>query len=136
MINKQTGIRFLLLVLVLFIFSCKKDISKDCKQIKNGHFIWKHNKIVVSVNRKDSIQIERQIGTNYYNKLRVHWIDDCHYELKILSTNFQVPDSIKKIRNNDILTTEILDVTNDYYIYECTSKISNVSIIDTMWIKK
>jgi len=121
---------------VLFIFSCKKDISKDCKQIKNGHFIWKHNKIVVSVNRKDSIQIERQIGTNYYNKLSVHWIDDCHYELKILSTNFQVPDSIKKIRNNDILTTEILDVTNDYYIYECTSKISNVSIIDTMWIKK
>jgi len=136
MINKQTGIRFLLLVMVLFIFSCKKDISKDCKQIKNGHFIWKHNKIVVSVNRKDSIQIERQIGTNYYNKLSVHWIDDCHYELKILSTNFQVPDSIKKIRNNDILTTEILDVTNDYYIYECTSKISNVSIIDTMWIKK
>lgn len=135
MINKQTGIRFLLLVTVLFIFSCKKDISKDCKQIKNGHFIWKHNKIVVSVNRKDSIQIERQIGTNYYNKLSVHWIDDCHYELKILSSNFQVPDSIKKIQNNDILTTEILEVTNDYYIYECTYS-SNVSVIDTMWIKK
>lgn len=135
MINKQTGIRFLLLVTVLFIFSCKKDISKDCKQIKNGHFLWKHNKIVVSVNRKDSIQIERQLGTNYYHKSSVHWIDDCHYELKILSSNFQVPDSIKKIRNNDILTTEILEVTNDYYIYECTYS-SNVSVIDTMWIKK
>ncbi|OXB00665.1 hypothetical protein [Flavobacterium pectinovorum] len=135
MINKQTGIRFLLLVTVLFIFSCKKDISKDCKQIKNGHFFWKHNKIVVSVNRKDSIQIERQLGTNYYHKSSVHWIDDCHYELKILSSNFQVPDSIKKIRNNDILTTEILEVTNDYYIYECTYS-SNVSVIDTMWIKK
>jgi len=135
MINKQTGIRFLLLVTALFIFSCKKDISKDCKQIKNGHFIWKHNKIVVSVNRKDSIQIERQLGTNYYHKSSVHWIDDCHYELKILSSNFQVPDSIKKIQNNDILTTEILEVTNDYYIYECTYS-SNVSVIDTMWIKK
>ncbi|WP_456313056.1 hypothetical protein [Pseudomonas shirazensis] len=89
----------------------------------------------MSVNRKDSIQIERQIGTKNYNRLSVRWIDDCHYQLKIISSNFQVPDSIKKIRNNDILTTEILEVTNDYYIYECTYS-SNVSVIDTMWIKK
>ncbi len=135
MINKQTGIRFSLLVLTLFICSCQKDISKDCKQIKNGHFLWKHKNITVSVNRKDSIQIERQIGTKNYNRLSVRWIDDCHYQLKIISSNFQVPDSIKKIRNNDILTTEILEVTNDYYIYECTYS-SNVSVIDTMWIKK
>lgn len=136
MINKQTGILFSLLIMTLFIFSCQKDISKDCKQIRNGHFMWKYKKMVVSVTRKDSIQIERQIGTKNYNKLSVHWIDDCHYELKILASNFKAPDSIKKIRKNDVLIVEILEVVNDYYIYECTSKISNLSIIDTMWIKK
>jgi hypothetical protein len=136
MINKQTGILFSLLIMTLFIFSCQKDISKDCKQIRDGHFMWKYKKMAVSVTRKDSIQIERQIGTKNYNKLSVHWIDDCHYELKILTSNFKAPDSIKKIRKNDVLIVEILEVVNDYYIYECTSKISNLSIIDTMWIKK
>lgn len=136
MITKQTAIRFSILILILFTFSCEKNISKECKQLKNGHFMWKYNNKVFSVNRKDSIQIERQIGTKYYNNLSVHWIDDCHYELRILSSNFPAPDSIKKLRNSDVLTTEILEITNDYYIYECASKRYNTSIIDTMWIKK
>ena len=136
MINKQSGIRFALLLVTFLIFSCQKDITKECKQLKNGHFMWKGNNTAVSITRKDSIQIERQIGTKNYNKLSVHWIDDCHYELRMLYSNLQAPDSIKLLRNNDVLTTEIRDVTRDYYVYECTSKTTNVSIIDTMWIKK
>lgn len=136
MITKQTAIRFSILVMTLFIFSCQKDLTKECKQLKNGHFMWRHHNMTVSVNRKDSIQIERQLGTKNYTKLNVHWIDDCHYELKILSSNFPLPDSIKKLRNNDVLIIDIIDIKKDYYIYECTSKKTNVSIIDTMWIKK
>jgi len=136
MINKQTGIRLSLLVLLLFMSSCYKNIDKECKQLRNGHFMWKYKNKVVSVYRKDSIQIERQIGTNKYDKVNIRWIDDCHYELKILSSTFSASDSVRKNRKSDVLIIEILKVTKDYYLYECTSKILNSSIIDTMWIKE
>lgn len=128
---------FALLLITFICFSCQnKNTNKDCSQFKNGNFIWKSKNASFSIIRKDSIQIEKEIGTNYYSKLFVSWIDDCHYEVKILESTYPFPDSIKEMRKKIILKTEIMSGTSDFYIFKSQSNQSSKIMIDTMWVDK
>jgi hypothetical protein len=134
--KNQSKTFLLILLAIIFCLACKdQNQHKGCEQFKNGKFVYKGRNANFLIIREDSKQIEKQIGTDYYSKLSIKWIDNCHYQAKLLESNFPYPDSIKKLRKKVILTTEISSWTNKYYIYKSKIDKSPDVMIDTMWIK-
>ena len=127
-------------VIVILIFSCaSKDGNSDCGQFKNGKFILhlrgQYGDVFFSINRQDSIQIETDKKAGYYSKLLVRWTGACNYEATLLETTFPFPDSIQKIRKLIPLKTEIIAMTNDYYIFK-SHRDNYPTMTDTMWVEK
>jgi hypothetical protein len=136
MMKNQSKTFLLILLSIIFCIACKdQNQQKGCEQFKNGKFIYKGRNVNFLIIREDSIQVEKQIGTAYYSKISIKWIDNCHYQAKLLESNFPYPDSIKKPRKKVVLTTEISSWTTKYYIYKSKIDMSSEVMIDTMWIK-
>lgn len=127
---------FLILFSIILCIACKdQNQKKGCEQFKNGKFVYKGRNVNFLIIREDSIQVEKQIGTDYYSKLSIKWIDNCCYQAKLLESNFPFPDSIKELRKKVVLTTEISSWTDKYYIYKSKTDISTNVMIDTLWLK-
>ena len=122
-------------ILSLFIFSFS-NYDNDCIQFKNGHFKYKLDArfpdLYFFVDRQDSIQIETKSGK--YTKFSVKWTDDCTYEVKMIETTFNFPDSIQKIRREFPFITKIISWNKDYYIFKSSREKTDFVVIDTMWI--
>lgn len=132
------NLKFILLSLLLVIssFGHVASTNKGCEQFKSGKYLFKLDSpgryISFLIDRNDSIQTETEKSTGKYTKLSIKWVEPCTYEVKMLETTFDFPDSVQQIRKSTPTRTQIISWTNDYYIF----KISRADYImtDTMWI--
>ena len=135
--------KYLILPVILLIlfasFSASTDEPCDCKKFTNGDFIYHlhgpKGDIFFSINRKDSIQTEKDKHSGYYSKLHVKWITDCKYEALLLETTYPFPDSVQHLRKTVPLEVEITACTKEYYIFEA-HRGQSPSMTDTMWVDK
>lgn len=88
------------------------------------------------IERTDSIQIETIRETGAFTKLSLKWTDSCNYEVKMLETTFDLPDSIQYLRRTNAFKTEILSWTKDYYVFKSSREKSNFEMTDTLWVIK
>ena len=82
------------------------------------------------------MQIETDNKDGSITKLSINWTDECKYELKLIESNANFPDSVQEIRKTIPLNVEILNWTDDYYIYSANRANSDYTMIDTLWIQK
>jgi hypothetical protein len=129
----------LLIILILSIvsFSCSSKKELNCEQFKNGNFTFhlKQGDVTFSIHRQDSIQIEKDTKTGLYSKLSVRWIDKCNYEALLLETTFPFSDSVQKIRKTIPFQTEIISTAKDYYVFK-SHRGNSAVLTDTMWLEK
>jgi hypothetical protein len=135
--------RLLFWILAIGFISCdfvKQD--KTCEKFKQGKFIYNSRNSQGQVdrqfliNRHDSIQTEVDNHSGKTSKILIKWTGNCSYELILIETTFNYPDSIQKIRKTVPLKIEILSSTNDYYIFQAKMDNSNFVMTDTLWFDK
>lgn len=116
----------------------KRD--KSCNQFKSGDFFYNfrgpQGDFTFSISRNDSIQTEINSRTGDISKLSVDWTGECNYELRLLESTADYPDSIMKIRKSMVFKNEIVGWTNDYYLFKSKQDNSDFILADTLWIKK
>ena len=127
--------------IVLSLLACgfsEKDSS--CDRFKQGDFRYRlreqnyHTDFLI--HRNDSIQTEVDSKSGKTSKLSIKWTGECKYELRLLETTFDFPDSVQRIRKTFPAKTEILGLTKDYYIFQTTRDNSDFVLTDTLWIDK
>jgi hypothetical protein len=118
--------------------SSKKD--KDCNRFRTGDFLYhfrgQQGDFYFSMNRNDSIQTEINQQTGDISKFAIKWTDECKYELKLMESTINYPDSIQKMEKNTPLKIEIISSTGDYYIFKSKRDDMDFILIDTLWIKR
>lgn len=130
----------LLLAAILLNASCQvKNAREGCERFRNGKFIFKLKGQPFPVNflieRKDSLQYETETISGKTSKLSVKWTGNCSYEMKMLETSFNLPDSIQRIRRTVPFNTEIISWTKEYYIFK-SARGNAPALTDTMWISE
>jgi hypothetical protein len=88
------------------------------------------------MNRNDSIQTEINQQTGDISRFAIKWTDECKYELKLMESTINYPDSIQKMEKNTPLKIEIISSTGDYYIFKSKRDDMDFILIDTLWIKR
>jgi hypothetical protein len=129
-----------LLLTLASLAACSKSADPaDCKRFKTGHFRFVAHQSGMAyswlIDRTDSIQTETDEVTGDVSKLSVKWVDDCHYQLKLMSSTRPFPDSIQQIRKTVALQTEITEATSHYYIFSSFRDKSELVLTDTMWVR-
>jgi hypothetical protein len=126
---------------VALLCSCREHKTKkeeSCEQFRNGNFKFNPKGQMLGttflIERKDSIQIETETKTGNYSRLSVKWTGPCKYEVKMLETTFNYPDSIQNVRRTQAFKTEILSWTKDYYVFRSTRENTNFVLTDTLWV--
>jgi hypothetical protein len=127
----------LLISLSLLLFSNisgQNQRTGDCTKFKNGTFST-HSELTnksYSITRKDSLQIESEIGSGKVSEWKVTWLNDCEYHMLLIKDNYGLLKS-PKLKRIPAFTYKIISTTDNYYIFE--NKYDNLkkSRIDTVW---
>jgi len=123
----------------LFVSSCSdKEDKLDCINIKKGKFEYRGGltKKHYSVERTDSIQIERDEDTGLGMKFKIEWKGECDYIHTPLSFIINGKDSIIERSGPPLIKARILKVTRNYYICRPSIEGENIVHRDTMLIIK
>ncbi|MBK6836489.1 MAG: hypothetical protein IPG89_20405 [Bacteroidetes bacterium] len=117
------------------VISCNSvgDSNTDCELYRKGNFKYHWQGMNFLVERNDSIQIEKIVGTNYIMKLKLKWIDKCKYEVVFLESNYPFSDSISVKQKTEPIEVEILSGNSIYYLYTAKRKSGKV-VSDTVWV--
>jgi hypothetical protein len=86
--------------------------------------------------RNDSSQVETNKVTGHVFRAKVKWINDCEYQLSELVEAKDSSDSFRPVWGNRILTTKILEVKDDYCVYESSMTGVSMRMIDTLYLSK
>ena len=111
--------------------------TSDCRTVKRGVYEVRFRSaeeqrlMTYRLVRNDSFQEETHVETGHKTKLRVFWESPCTYLLRYHSGYRYDPDSIINLRT--VLKIEILDVTQDYYVFKNSSNTHWYSYTDTAW---
>jgi hypothetical protein len=109
----------------------------DCNKFRTGKFLshLADDQYTV-IERNDTFQIETDKLTGHVLKARIKWISECEYELRNIEETLGATDTLKRVWQDRVVSTKIIEVKNTYCIYE--SYISGVSmrITDTLHILK
>ena len=128
-----------IILLFLFVSSCSgKQDNLDCSHIKAGKFEYHggfSNKNF-SIERDDSIQIEKDENTGFAMKFKIEWVAACEYKLTTMAFNINGKDSVIDRSQFPPLKTEILKVTGNYYICKSIMEGGDIVHRDTMLILK
>ena len=139
--RKQIFYSVPLLLVAPVIFFAKS--SFDCTQYKFGKF-YIYNKVNeqrIDIERKDSLQIERNAETGDITVMKVNWTLDCEYELLF---NYTTPKEVSQSKRSQLVTgisanipmrIKILSGTENYYVFEA-SKPGLKPLRDTVWLVK
>lgn len=135
-LNYRTPLFCLSLFFLLIGCSSREKKKPDCSRLKTGNFVYHSRGWNLSVKRYPGYQIEVNKHDSTFSKLAIDWISDCRYELRLIETTFNRPkkelDAMKAIT----LTVDILNVHEDYYVYQADAGILYPSVVDTMWVMK
>lgn len=95
--------------------------STDCASVEDGHFLVVAETGNTEIHRKGSKQYEYGRSSGLKLVFKVKWLDECTYELKLK----KVVENPKKlpIPTDMVVTSTIVEVTNDYYKVETTSNL-------------
>jgi len=114
----------IIVFLPLLIVNCQFNNSK-CNKFHEGKFkiIDNLNGTTTYITRKNNIQTEVNNDIGYRIKLRVNWLNDCKYTLKLIEvlenkTNVPTDTSI-------VLTVEIIESKENSYIQKTTTNKDN-----------
>ena len=127
--------------LILTSLSCgfiKKE--NNCDRFKTGSFLYHYRgdqgDFFFLIERNDSMQTETNEKTGDVSRLRIKWTSDCSYELFFISSTYNLPDSIIRLKKLHPLKTTMTSTTNDYYLFESKKDDNSFVLKDTLWIKK
>jgi hypothetical protein len=129
------------LCIVLSLLACGfSEKDSNCDRFKQGNFRYRFRgqnyQTDFLIHRNDSVQTEVDSKSGKTSKLSVKWTGECKYELRLLETTFDFPDSVQGIRKILPTKTEILSSTKDYYIFQTTRENSDFVMTDTLWVEK
>ena len=125
----------IIICLLLFISSCSdKENSPDCSNIRKGKFEYRggFSKKHFTIERDDSIQVEKDADTGVGMKFKIEWDAGCQYKLTLISFIIAGKDSLIKQSEFPPVNTEVLKVTKNYYVCRSTMQGQNVIRRDTM----
>ena len=134
------GIKALTVILfLLFVSSCTEKKDKlDCSIVTKGKFEYRggYTNKQFSIERDDSIQIEKDEDTGLGMKFKIEWNGPCDYTLTPLSFIINGRDSSIGRAESRRMKTGILKVTKNYYVCRSTIDGENIFRSDTMLIIK
>lgn len=127
--------------ITFFLIACGfSEKGSSCDRFKQGNFRYRFRgqnyQTDFLIHRNDSVQTEVDSKSGKASKLSIKWTGECKYELRLLETTFDFPDSVQRIRKMLPTQTEILSSTKDYYIFQTTRDNSDFVLTDTLWIEK
>lgn len=125
---------------ILFLFaSCEQKVL-DCRTLKNGKFLyhWKFGKEGVSylIMREDSLQWEINQKTRDTSTYLVRWKGECSYDLYFQKNSNDSINLHRKKSDSLPVKTEILAITDNYYLFKAQQADLAFALTDTLWIKK
>jgi hypothetical protein len=104
----------------ILLISITTYSQTDCKKFKIGKFQNIENGIVKSViERNDSIQHES--NGNKELKLKIDWIDDCTYKLKLIWGNDAFWNGRPKNMSTPDVVVHITSINGNNYLQEAKS---------------
>jgi hypothetical protein len=107
-------------LIIISLVSISTYSQTDCKKFKIGKFQNKENGIVKSViERNDSIQREHFADKEI--ELKINWIDDCTYKLKLIWGNDAFWNGRPKDMTTPDLIVHITQVNGNEYLQEAKS---------------
>jgi len=112
----------------------------NCSDLKNGVFIFfsRSDGSRSVYTRNGEVQKEFNPASRQTVMWDVEWVSDCAYYLKYNSGMEDQPKQTQDLLKKHRFLYQILEVTNDYYIFQSTlDKASNPVILkDTLWVKQ
>jgi hypothetical protein len=125
----------------LMLSACSSSPDKvECQGFKTGHFLLRQDApdfhYAAFIDRTNDVQTETDQITGDVSTLAVKWVDDCHYELRLISSTKPYPDSIQYMRKTVPLRTEIVDGTSRYYVFQAQRRPTDPVMRDTMWVRQ
>jgi len=136
----SVGKRFMLSGLIAGIFiSCRSDQKNlDCGVYRKGRFSThmrsEGGDHFYNLVRDDSFQLERDERSGDKATFKIVWTSPCNYELTLVSTTRDIPDSILRYAKLHPLKTTILSGTNSYYLFESVTEGYTHVMRDTIWL--
>jgi hypothetical protein len=127
-----------ILIGVALFAACGTPTPKECNcsKFKNGHFIYKaQSGFTYTIERNDSIQLETDVKTGDYTKLRIKWRDSCNYEVLMMETTIATSDSMKNVRKTIPFRIRIVSTAKDYYTFRGQREMGKI-VTDTIWVDK
>jgi hypothetical protein len=133
-----------LIISILLFVSCSDQETTSCADHKKGNFYTntKNNISGFSMERTDSIQVEKNTRTGLEKNYFITWINDCEYQLQLIDEqksgeglrifNKGIFDSLSKLPS----TTVIIATSKDYYVFETRKKGIDLVYRDTAWVLK
>ncbi|PCJ67687.1 MAG: hypothetical protein COA58_00705 [Bacteroidetes bacterium] len=119
--------RIILILFLTVLVSTSYGQKTKCQDFKNGNFIiLSDNGSKTIITRKGKTQTEQIVGTDDKMSLKVHWIDDCTYTLKMKKSlsYFLQP---KEIRNM-VIVAHITKTTANSYLLDVSSNVMDLVI--------
>ncbi len=134
--------RIIILSLLGLLFSPLLNSAQTpgCSDLKNGVFVFfsPADGSRITYTRNGEMQKEFNPATRETGIWDVEWVSDCAYYLKYNSGLEDKPKQTQDLLKKHKFLCQILNVTDDYYIFQSTlDKASNPVILkDTLWIKQ
>lgn len=129
------------LLLAAAFSACRfSPAASACQRFRQGQFVYHvrgpEGRLDILVTRHDSVQTELYQQTGDVSRLAIRWVDSCSYELRLLESTLKFSAAVQEARKRNVLRTEIISSTTDYYIFR--SKRDNVDfiLVDTLWLKR
>ena len=125
-----------------FLLSACSDsqLSNDCSRYRKGMFYYhfKDSDRVshYTVARTDSIQTETNADNGNVARYKIHWINNCSYELRFIEGTEKLPQEILGLKRKMVLQTTILSGNKTFYLFRSTSNASDKILQDTIWLKR
>lgn len=132
-------IRLLAIICTVFQLAChssRKNIN--CDKFRTGKFLF-HSKINNSytiIERKDTLQIERDSASGNIVYAKIKWLNPCENELIYLKQSYNSSDTILAYVQKHPLITKILKAEKNYYIFVSSMEGVDMKLVDTLWVLK
>ncbi|MDB5223593.1 MAG: hypothetical protein JWN83_2260 [Chitinophagaceae bacterium] len=92
----------------------------------------------ITIERKDSIQIETNIQTGLVTKSKVVWTSPCEYKIIGMASNKKVKDGVDSFFSITPINVTIVTTAKNYYIFQIKmdSATKHVEYSDTIHVEK
>ena len=130
-----------LLLLATDFSACQSPpAASACRRFRRGQFVYHlqgpGDRVDILVTRNDSIQTELYQQTGDVSRLAIRWADSCSYELRLLESTLKFSPAVQESRKRNVLRTQILSATTDYYVFRTKRDQVDFVMVDTLWLKK